>query len=219
MKLGLLLRDAASLVVRALRTEAATGRAVLVFYVETARGALPGPAVVRTLKHKLAQDSVLLQLSVANIQTTLCQNNCSGHGVCDQATRQCMCEAFWMQDLFRKHFGDGDSNCDWSILYVVIALFTGFVCIVGCVWGAVCVCSRLCLCCHRPSKRQRYALLDNNEDSRLPLGKVMLSESESDSDILFESRKPSKLLNGDARNGVKSSRTGSGFKMERRIKT
>lgn len=78
MKLGLLLRDAASLVVRALQTEAATGRAVLVFYVQTAHGALPGPAVVRTLKHKLAQDSVLLQLSVANIQTTVCQNNCSG---------------------------------------------------------------------------------------------------------------------------------------------
>lgn len=78
MKLGLLLRDAASLVVRALQTEAATGRAVLVFYVQTAHGSLPGPAVVRTLKHKLAQDSVLLQLSVANIQTTVCQNNCSG---------------------------------------------------------------------------------------------------------------------------------------------
>ncbi|XP_054266272.1 dyslexia-associated protein KIAA0319-like [Macrosteles quadrilineatus] len=219
MKLGLLLRDAASLVVRALQTEAATGRAVLVFYVTTSHGALPGPSVVRTLRNKLAQDSVLLQLSVANIQTTVCQNNCSGHGVCDQATRQCMCEAFWMQDLFRKHFGDGDSNCDWSILYVVIALFTCFVCVVGCVWGLVCVCSRLCLCCQRPSKRQRYALLDNNEDSRLPLGKVMVSESESDSDILFESRKPNKLTNGDARNGVKNNRPMTGFKMERRVKT
>lgn len=78
MKLGLLLRDAASLVVRSLRTEVATGRAVLVFYVQTSSGALPGPHVVRTLKNKLAQDSVLLQLSVASIQTAVCQNNCSG---------------------------------------------------------------------------------------------------------------------------------------------
>lgn len=51
----------------------------------------------------------------------------------------------------------------------------------------------------------------------VPLGKVMLSESESDSDILFESRKPSKLLNGDSRNGVKTSR--NNFKLERRVKT
>lgn len=44
----------------------------------------------------------------------------SGHGVCDQASRQCMCEAFWMQDIFRKHFGDGDSNCgtvNYSFLF------------------------------------------------------------------------------------------------------
>lgn len=216
MKLGLLLRDAASLVVRSLRTEVATGRAVLVFYVQTSSGALPGPHVVRTLKNKLAQDSVLLQLSVANIQTAVCQNNCSGHGVCEQATRNCLCEAFWMQDLIRKHFGDGDSNCDWSILYVVIALFTGVIVIVGCIWGIICLCIRAC--CQQPRKRQRYALLENNEDLRSPLGKVMLSETESDSDVLFESRKPPKLLlNGEPRNGLKQAR--NGVKTERRIKT
>lgn len=81
LKLGLLLHDAASLVVRSLRVDVATGRAVLVFYVQTADSALSGPEVVRTLKEKLAQDSVLLQLSVANIQTAICQNNCSGKNV------------------------------------------------------------------------------------------------------------------------------------------
>lgn len=53
----------------------------------------------------------------------------------------------------------------------------------------------------------------------MPLGKVMVSESESDSDILFESRKSNKLINGDTRNGVKNSRATTGFKMERRVKT
>ena len=35
----------------------------------------------------------------------------SGHGVCDQESRQCYCEAFWMQDLIQKYLGDGESNC------------------------------------------------------------------------------------------------------------
>lgn len=80
MKLSLLLRDEAEIHVRELRTEDHTGRAVIVFYVEqrNGKGVLPGPAVVARLKEKLMQDSGLLELSVANIQTTVCQNNCSG---------------------------------------------------------------------------------------------------------------------------------------------
>lgn len=80
VKLQMLLRDEASIVVRSLRTEPHTGKAVLVFYVEKKGGktTLPGPEVVKRLKEKLLQDSGLLQLSVANIDTTVCQNNCSG---------------------------------------------------------------------------------------------------------------------------------------------
>lgn len=80
VKLQMLLRDEASIVVRNLRTEPHTGKAVLVFYVEKKGGktALPGPEVVKRLKEKLLQDSGLLQLSVANIDTAVCQNNCSG---------------------------------------------------------------------------------------------------------------------------------------------
>lgn len=80
MKLSLLLRDEAEIHVRELRTEDRTGRAVIVFYVEqkNGKGVLPGPTVVSRLKEKLMQDSLILELSVANIQTVICQNNCSG---------------------------------------------------------------------------------------------------------------------------------------------
>lgn len=80
VKLQMLLRDEASIVVRNLRSEPHTDRAVLVFYVEKKGGKLtmPGPEVVKRLKEKLRQDSGLLQLSVANIDTAVCQNNCSG---------------------------------------------------------------------------------------------------------------------------------------------
>lgn len=78
VKLGMLLRDASRLVVRDVRTDQ-TGRAVLIFFVTGTAGSVPGPEVVRTLSSKLAQDSFLLQISVVNIQTTICQNNCSGN--------------------------------------------------------------------------------------------------------------------------------------------
>ena len=80
VKLQMLLRDEASIVVRSLRAEPHTGKTVLVFYVEKKGGKtiLPGPEVVKRLKEKLLQDSGLLQLSVANIDTAVCQNNCSG---------------------------------------------------------------------------------------------------------------------------------------------
>nr|CAD7198983.1 unnamed protein product [Timema douglasi] len=255
-KLALLLRDEAAIHIQETRVEERTRHAVIVFYVDQKGGktVLSGPAVVKRLKEKLKQDSGLLELSVANIQTAVCQNNCSGHGVCDQASRQCLCEAFWMQDLISKYLRDGDSNCDWSILYVIILLFIGVLLIVGGVWGMVCVFQRSCV--RRPRKRQKYALLDEEEDVAMipPLSpgvdqrvrewksessvqvarvgvvcmalgpvagchdlthKIVLSETDSDSDVLFESRKCK--ANGDAHNGHKLR---NGFaKIGRRIKT
>nr|CAD7429431.1 unnamed protein product [Timema monikensis] len=218
-KLALLLQDEAAIHIQETRVEERTRHAVIVFYVDQKGGktVLSGPAVVKRLKEKLRQDSGLLELSVANIQTAVCQNNCSGHGVCDQASRQCLCEAFWMQDLISKYLRDGDSNCDWSILYVIILLFIGVLLIVGGVWGMVCVFQRSCV--RRPRKRQKYALLDEEEDVAMipPLThKIVLSETDSDSDVLFESRKCK--ANGDARNGHNKLRNGFA-KIGRRIKT
>ncbi|XP_070161283.1 dyslexia-associated protein KIAA0319 [Polyergus mexicanus] len=215
VKLQMLLRDEASIVVRNLRTEPHTGKAVLVFYVEKKGGktTLPGPEVVKILKEKLLQDSGLLQLSVANIDTAVCQNNCSGHGVCHQETRQCLCEAFWMQNLIQKYFGNGDSNCDWSILYVIIALLSLVVCWVGLIWGFVCLCQRICAgrrhSLRTKKKPARYSLLqpepEDDSSTFSTYNKMVLSESDTDSDdVLFEHRKSksgSHIRNGKSRNG------------------
>uniref|UniRef100_A0A0A9XPA1 PKD/Chitinase domain-containing protein n=8 Tax=Lygus hesperus TaxID=30085 RepID=A0A0A9XPA1_LYGHE len=206
LKLGMLLRDASQLVVRNLEVDS-SGRAVLVFYVSSPTGSVDGPKVVSTLKNKLAQDSFLLQLSVVDIRTTVCQNTCSGHGVCNQETRICYCEAFWMQDLIRKYMGDGESDCGWSILYVIIGLLSlAFLSIAG-IWGLVCLCSRMC---HTyPKDKTRYALLESTEQVKMPLSKTIQSDSETDSDVLFENR------HGKS-NGTKFR---NGFKTDPRIKT
>ena len=76
----MLLHEENKIVIRSLRAQPHTGRVILDFYVERRDGKSPmgGPEVVHKLKEKLKQDSGILQLSVANIDTTICQNNCSG---------------------------------------------------------------------------------------------------------------------------------------------
>ncbi len=43
-----------------------------------------GKKVVRELLQKLAADSDLLPVKVVEIDTVICQNDCSGHGTCHQ---------------------------------------------------------------------------------------------------------------------------------------
>jgi len=74
----MLLPTGSQLKVRKWTEEQNSKRAQLHFFVNNKNKTLPGPNVVSMLKAKLKQDSTLLQLSVDNIQTTVCQNNCSG---------------------------------------------------------------------------------------------------------------------------------------------
>lgn len=63
------------------------------------------------LKNHLRQDTGLLEITVIQIRTLICQNACSEHGVCDPDTRTCLCEAFWMEDYFSIYFRGSESNC------------------------------------------------------------------------------------------------------------
>lgn len=117
LKLQMLLHEVQNIkiILRDLKVEPRTGKAKLIFFVQQENNgvikSLSGVEVVQRLKDKLLQDSELLQLSVASIDTAICQNNCSGHGVCNEETRQCLCEAFWMQNLIEQYLGNGGANC------------------------------------------------------------------------------------------------------------
>lgn len=83
--------------VRGMKPVRGTDMAQITFYVEMPDSKpLAANDVVQHLREKLKVDARLLGFSVAKLQTTVCQNNCSGHGVCDEQTRRCICEAFWM---------------------------------------------------------------------------------------------------------------------------
>lgn len=143
---------------------------------------MEGLIVEKLLKEKLWSSSNIVGLSAADIRTTICQNKCSDHGVCNSQTRACMCETFWMPSLY-YFWGNGQANCgkalfvrniskifsqlvffvytDWSILYVVIAVFILFISILSLCWAMNCFCRT-----SKPrtrTKTQRYALLESQE--------------------------------------------------------
>ncbi|XP_033640190.1 dyslexia-associated protein KIAA0319-like protein isoform X3 [Asterias rubens] len=187
----------------------------VVFYATnaTSHSAIPGPTVVKILtKKKLSSETDLLKFRVLEVDTMICQRNCSNHGICNPYTKLCVCESFWMENYLRTWLGDGQSNCDWSILYVIIAACFLAIGVAGLCW--------LCICCikrrrKKVKRRRRYNLLSQDLDGQesmemLPKkanehlsemtrnnnGKqsssIMISESDDDSDeetTLFDSKK------------------------------
>ncbi|GIY55533.1 dyslexia-associated protein KIAA0319-like protein [Caerostris darwini] len=200
-QLEILLHEAEPVKVNLIKldSERHTRRVVLVFTVERTSslsgGLISGIDVVSRLKKKLRTDSSLLDVQVLSVDTVVCQNKCSGHGICDPYTKHCVCEAFWMQDIFRYNFGDKESNCDWSILYVIIVSFTIVVALAGVLWSVACCFSRMRF--SKPKKRHRYTLLNDFNDRErerekcFPHGKTQKSSlmiSDSESDPIFESQ-------------------------------
>ncbi|KAM8841247.1 dyslexia-associated protein KIAA0319-like protein isoform 2-T2 [Spinachia spinachia] len=142
----------------------------LVFLVSggVGRPPLSGHSVALSLRNKLRkQKNDFLIYKARRVDTVICQLNCSSHGDCDSFTRRCVCLPFWMENFIRVQFGDGESNCEWSVLYVTIASFVIVVATAAVVWGIVCCCKR------RKSKvrrgKSRYKMLEGDEQDSLEL--------------------------------------------------
>lgn len=185
-----------------------------------------GKETLQVLKQKLMSSPYVLEFRAVSIDTLVCQNNCSNHGHCDLRTKLCVCEAFWTQDVF-LYWIHGESNCDWSILYVVIVCFLIVISCTGAVWACFCCWQRKRCSCRRckyqSKKKHRYALLSNEDDEgeAIPMKKnskgknqnssVMISDSEftSDEETLFVNQKKTNghlaTLNGISKQHLKPS--------------
>uniref|UniRef100_A0A2D4FA90 MANSC domain-containing protein n=2 Tax=Micrurus corallinus TaxID=54390 RepID=A0A2D4FA90_MICCO len=195
----------------------------LVFYVrnQPPHQILKGRDVAWTLKSELRkQQSDFLIFRALEINTVTCQLNCSDHGLCDSFTKRCTCDPFWMENFIKVQFGDGESNCEWSVLYVVIASFVILVSLGIFSWVVVCCCKKKK---GKPKRKSKYKILDATDQESLELKpnskagskqksqaqntSLMHSESELDSDeaiFTWPDREKGKLLhgqNGFLRNG------------------
>jgi hypothetical protein len=114
-------------------------KVLLVFGVSVNGEPLSAPEVVRRLRDKIRQDKSLLVPEVLGVNPVQCQSDCSKHGRCDPYTKQCVCDPFWMQNFVRIRFGDQESNCDWSVLYVVLIFSVILVSICSVFWCLICL--------------------------------------------------------------------------------
>ncbi|NXT67485.1 K0319 protein, partial [Chaetops frenatus] len=197
----------------------------VVFYVQNGHPStvIKASDVSRTLHVQLLkQKADFLLFKVLRVDTAACLLKCSGHGHCDPITKRCICYQLWMENLIHRYLNDGESNCEWSILYVTVSVFILIVVVVGLAW--------FCICCCKSRKRTKirkktkYTILDNiDEQERMELrpkygikhrstehnSSLMVSESEfdSDQDTIFSREKIERensrtLINGSVRNGV-----------------
>ncbi|XP_066125797.1 dyslexia-associated protein KIAA0319-like protein homolog isoform X1 [Saccopteryx bilineata] len=187
----------------------------MVFFVqnEPPHQIFKGREVAAMLKNELRkQKADFLVFRALEIYTVTCQLNCSDHGRCDSFTKRCICDPFWMENLIKVQLRDGDSNCEWSVLYVIIACFVIVVALGTLSWTVICCCKRQK---GKPKRKSKYKILDATDQESLELkptsragikqkgpvlsSSLMHSESELDSDdaiFTWPDREKGKLLHG-----------------------
>ncbi|XP_074161198.1 dyslexia-associated protein KIAA0319-like protein homolog [Sminthopsis crassicaudata] len=195
----------------------------MVFFVqnEPPHQIFKGHDVAAMLKSELRkQQTDFLIFRALEINTVTCQLNCSDHGRCDSFTKRCICDPFWMENFIKVQLKDGESNCEWSVLYVIIASFVIIVALGILSWTVVCCCKRRK---GKPKRKSKYKILDATDQESLELkpnpragnkqkvpilnSSLMHSESELDSDeaiFTWPDREKGRLLrgqNGSLRNG------------------
>lgn len=165
---------------------------------EKAGKAIPvdGLTIERLLKEKLQRDASILGTVFADVRTVVCQNPCSGHGVCNSDTRACFCEAFWMPS-FGYFWGIEEANCgrlsimhkylryylnlisfiDWSVLYVFVGVIVTLLMLSALFWGIAIACRQTKKPRSRP-KVQKYSLI-GTQDEEAPSCKYTLSKRRS----------------------------------------
>ncbi|KAF1388516.1 hypothetical protein PFLUV_G00091080 [Perca fluviatilis] len=197
---------------------------VLRFSVRGPSGPTPGSRLVGLLRNQLLREkSDYLLFRVLRVDTVLCLLRCSGHGQCDPITKQCACDPFWTENLIRRYLGDGESNCEWRVLYVILTSFMLVVFILSVSWTVICCCKRRRQ--NKVRKKTKYTILDNmDEQERVELrpkfsikhrstdhnSSLMMSESEldSDQDTIFSRDRPVRSRN---RTSGQAARNGNAF--------
>jgi len=186
-----------------------TGLASLIFKVmEDAVKSkyMSGMEVVAALQQSLASSPDLLQASVHSLETVLCQNTCGGHGTCNPETRECICDPFWMQNIFSRAILKSEPNCNWSVIYVAVIMFG----------GVFTTCLLCCLTRGFSRSRLKYNRLNTGENVELAgRGELLSSTTDTEEEeILYEAAKkkkytkkqPRRQTNGTTSKLKKSSR-------------
>ena len=125
---------------------------MILFYVKDQNldRILDGKYVADVLKQKIGFGGKLFEYLMERVEPYVCRKNCSDHGYCDKFTKLCVCDSFWTSNFLKEMFGEKESNCDWSILYLSVAVFGIFLIFIGVAWS-------VCFCFARQRRNKRHA--------------------------------------------------------------
>ncbi|XP_026756071.2 dyslexia-associated protein KIAA0319 [Galleria mellonella] len=218
-KMTLLLKDDIKVNITAVRGQVDSGNTQLIFFLSKEGAAVAGRAALAAAR--AAGAAAGGGAARAAVRALGCLSACSGRGVCDRATRTCRCDAFWMQSLLTQFDPDAMPDCDWSVVYASLGLVAALAAAGGCCWGCARAVRRLCA--PRRRARAKYRLLPLAAHDDAPFTGKDVSETETDSDVLFESKGQttsflSRSMNGDAPQGNGWKKNGH-YKGNRKIKT
>ncbi|XP_013179689.1 PREDICTED: dyslexia-associated protein KIAA0319-like protein [Papilio xuthus] len=214
-KITLLLKDDIKVNVTEIRGEVDSGNTQIIFFLSEKEVAVEGIRALGLLRGS----GVGASAGVARVRSLRCLSTCSGRGVCDRATRTCRCDAFWMQSLFTQLDPDAMPDCDWSVVYASLG-GVGVLCAVGGACGALARLLRRLCAPRKPRPRSHYRLLPRAEEDK-PFTSKDMSETETESDVLYESKTKSTLFSSRATNGdvVANGWKKNGVKPSRKVKT
>eukprot|EP00112_Aurelia_sp_Birch-Aquarium-sp1_P020995 Seg554.6 transcript_id=Seg554.6/GoldUCD/mRNA.D3Y31 product="Dyslexia-associated protein KIAA0319-like protein" protein_id=Seg554.6/GoldUCD/D3Y31 len=225
-KLSVLLNvDDKNVVLEQIRQAGYGNGIVLLFYVidPILSDKMDGLIVANLLKQKVGYHGILSEYKMLRVEPYICRNNCSSHGYCDRNSKLCVCDSFWMQNIFKANYGERVSNCEWSVLYLSVIVFGIAMALIGLTWA-------LCFCFSRRSRarrRGRYYPIksEDNDESKEEImmiskgnGKyfahsLTFTESDEDSEeenTLFDKKRVGNgngPLNGNANGSVKLYKT------------
>ncbi|KAI1724556.1 dyslexia-associated protein like protein [Ditylenchus destructor] len=78
------------------------------------------PRVVEILRREIV---IIHEFEIVEINSLHCFLDCSGHGVCNNYTKQCDCDIYWMANIFHRFISRRQEDCSWSLLYVWLLVF------------------------------------------------------------------------------------------------
>lgn len=150
----------------------------------------PDSNITRSRQFELAR--ILLQREMA------CTKSCTGHGLCDNVTKFCVCEYFWTQNPFKEWHRPAamHNNCDWNVFVVIavlISILFGFIILSILLHG---LCRRYCYPQDKITSR-RYRLVPEDDEAHggrrggLRIKRTQLVDSDEDeNEAVFEAKNP-----------------------------
>ncbi|XP_047535299.1 dyslexia-associated protein KIAA0319 isoform X1 [Vanessa atalanta] len=212
-KMNLLIKDDVTVNVTEIRGEVDTGNTLIIYFLSEKGVAADGMWALSQSR------AAALSAGARRVRSLRCLSTCSGRGVCEQATRTCRCDAFWMQSLITQLQPDSQPDCDWSVVYASVCGAAALC--ATCAVGYACARALRRACAPRP-RRPNYRLLPFADHEEKPFTSKALSETDTDSDVLYETKSKmtsfgSRSMNGELAhgNGWKNGHN----KMSRKIKT